>query len=171
VLARYARNRRLADALQQWAFCCLRGSPGARAYYQALRARGIGHQAALRQLSNRLVGILHGCLANCTLYNEDTAWQHHVQPAARHFKTWDVCRDPRFQLRRSISGNCGASPDEEHLVQPACPARLSGPLFCRIEPYRIKAAPLRGAAPSRISRRACGPAGPVPPRRGWTSSQ
>lgn len=82
VLARYARNRRLADALQQWAFCCLRGSPGARAYYQALRARGIGHQAALRQLSNRLVGILHGCLANCTLYNEDTAWEHHVQPAA-----------------------------------------------------------------------------------------
>ena len=37
VLARYARNRRLGDALQQWAFCCLRGSPGARAYYQALR--------------------------------------------------------------------------------------------------------------------------------------
>jgi transposase len=62
VLARYARNRRLADALHQWAFCSLKGSPGARAYYQALRARGIGHQAALRQLSNRLVGILHGCL-------------------------------------------------------------------------------------------------------------
>jgi transposase len=45
VLARYARNRRLADALHQWAFCSLRGSPGARAYYQALRSRGIGHQA------------------------------------------------------------------------------------------------------------------------------
>ena len=29
VLARYARNRRLGDALQQWAFCSLRGSPGA----------------------------------------------------------------------------------------------------------------------------------------------
>ena len=54
VLARYARNRRLADALHQWAFCSMRGSPGARAYYQALRARGIGHQAALRQLGNRL---------------------------------------------------------------------------------------------------------------------
>jgi Transposase IS116/IS110/IS902 family len=62
VLARYARNRRLADALQQWAFCSLRGSPGARAYYQQLRDRKIGHQAALRQLANRLVGILHGCL-------------------------------------------------------------------------------------------------------------
>jgi transposase len=62
VLARYARNRRLGDALQQWAFCSLRGSPGARAYYQQLRARNIGHQAALRQVANRLVGILHGCL-------------------------------------------------------------------------------------------------------------
>ena len=82
VLARYARNRRLADALQQWAFCCLRGSPGARAYYQALRARGTGHQAALRQLSNRLVGILHGCLPDRTLYDEHTAWDHQQQSAA-----------------------------------------------------------------------------------------
>ncbi len=72
VLARYARNRRLADAVQQWAFCALRGSPGARAYYDALRARGIGHQAALRQLGNRLVGILHGCLKTRTLY--DLTW-------------------------------------------------------------------------------------------------
>lgn len=53
VLARYARNRRLGDALQQWAFCALRGSPGARAYYyQQLRGRSIGHQAALRLLAN-----------------------------------------------------------------------------------------------------------------------
>ena len=42
VLARYARNRRLGDAPHQWAFCALRGSPGARSYYNALRARGIG---------------------------------------------------------------------------------------------------------------------------------
>jgi len=60
VLARYARNRRLGDALQQWALCAMRGSPGAKAYYQQLRARNIGHHAALRQLANRLVGILHG---------------------------------------------------------------------------------------------------------------
>jgi len=73
VLARYARNRRIADALQQWAFCSLRGSPGARAYYDIMRARNIGHQAALRQLSNRLVDILHGCLKTRTAYNEQTA--------------------------------------------------------------------------------------------------
>jgi len=82
VLARYARNRRLGDALQQWAFCALRGSPGAKAYYQQLRARNIGHQAALRQVANRLVGILHGCLKTRTSYDEHTAWAHHTRAAA-----------------------------------------------------------------------------------------
>lgn len=77
VIARYAKNDRLADALQQWAFGSLRGSPGARTYYDTLRARNVGHQAALRQLANRHVGILHGCLKTRTLYNEDTAWAHH----------------------------------------------------------------------------------------------
>jgi hypothetical protein len=46
----------------------------ARAYYQSLRDCGTGHQAALRQLGNRLVGILHGCLKTRTAYNEATAW-------------------------------------------------------------------------------------------------
>ena len=78
VLARYARNHRLADALHQQAFCALTASPGARAYYDTLRARGIGHHAALRQLANRLVGILHGCLKTGTTYNEATAWAHHT---------------------------------------------------------------------------------------------
>jgi hypothetical protein len=57
----------------------MRGSPGARAYYDALRKRGIGHQAALRQLGNRLVGILHGCLKPNTTYDEATAWAQ-LQP-------------------------------------------------------------------------------------------
>jgi Transposase IS116/IS110/IS902 family len=73
VLARYARNRRLADALHQRAFCAMRGSPGARAYYGALRQHGIAHQAALRQPGNRLVDVLHGCLKTNTTYDEDTA--------------------------------------------------------------------------------------------------
>ncbi len=82
VLARYARNRRLGDALQQWAFCSMRGSPGAKTYYQQLRDRHIGHQAAPRQLANRLVGILHGCLKTDTTYDENTAWAHHTKAAA-----------------------------------------------------------------------------------------
>jgi len=76
VLARYATNRRLGAALHMQAYAALTGSPGARAYYDELRARNIGHHAALRQLANRLVGILHGCLKTGSLYDEDTAWQH-----------------------------------------------------------------------------------------------
>ena len=82
VLARYARNTRLGDAAQQWAFGALKGSPGARAYYDALKARKVGHQAALRQLGNRLVGILHGCLKTHIPSDETTAWRHHTSAAA-----------------------------------------------------------------------------------------
>jgi transposase len=78
VLARYARNDRLADALHQQALSALSASPGARACYDALRARGVGHHAALRQLANRLVGVLHGCLKTHTLYDEGTAWSQSV---------------------------------------------------------------------------------------------
>jgi transposase len=78
VLARYVRNRRLADALHQQAFCALTASPGARAYYDALRARGASYGAALRQLGNRLVGIQHGCLKTHTPYDEATAWSQEV---------------------------------------------------------------------------------------------
>lgn len=74
VLARYARNKHLADAVHQWAFCAITASPGARAYYDTIRARGTGHHAALRQLGNRLVGILHGCLKTNTAYDETLAW-------------------------------------------------------------------------------------------------
>jgi hypothetical protein len=82
VMARYATNRRLVAALHQQAFSALSGSPGARAYYDSLRARKIGHHAALRQLANRLVGILHGCLKTGTMYDERTAWQHQIATAA-----------------------------------------------------------------------------------------
>jgi transposase len=74
VLARYIRNDRLTDALHTQAFSALTASPGARACYDKQRARGQGHNAALRQLSNRLVGILHGCLKTRTCYDEATAW-------------------------------------------------------------------------------------------------
>lgn len=74
VHARWVCNRRLVDPLQAQAFAALTASPGARAYYQQLRDRGTGHHAALRQLSNRLVGVLHGCVKTRTLYDEATAW-------------------------------------------------------------------------------------------------
>ena len=82
VLARYARNRRLADACYLWAFAALTASPGARAFYDHRRANGDTHNRALRALANRLVGILHGCLRHDTPYDEHTAWGHRSQLAA-----------------------------------------------------------------------------------------
>lgn len=79
VVARHVHNDRLLDALGRQAFAALSASPGARAYYQQLRDRRVGHQAALRQLGNRLVGILHGCLKAHTRYDEATAWSHRSQ--------------------------------------------------------------------------------------------
>jgi hypothetical protein len=76
VLARHVRNQRLADAIYLWAFSALSNSPGARACYDHRRAAGDTHHAALRALGNRLVGILHGCLAHHTPYSETTAWAH-----------------------------------------------------------------------------------------------
>ena len=76
VAARFIHNDRLIDALMAQAFAALNASPGARAYYDALRARGIDHNDALRRLANRLVGILHGCLKTRSLYDEMTAWSH-----------------------------------------------------------------------------------------------
>jgi transposase len=76
VAARFIHNDRLIDALMAQAFAALNASPGARAFYDDLRARGIEHNDALRRLANRLVGILHGCLKTRTLYDEATAWSH-----------------------------------------------------------------------------------------------
>ena len=76
VLARHVRNRRLYDAIDQWALGAINNSPGARAFYDQHRAAGDLHHQALRALGNRLVGILHGCLRHHTLYSEHTAWAH-----------------------------------------------------------------------------------------------
>ena len=82
VLARYARNKRLADGCYFWAFAALNPSPGARAFYDAHREVGDTHHQALRALGNRLVGILHGCLRHHTPYDEHTAWAHRTELAA-----------------------------------------------------------------------------------------
>jgi transposase len=76
VMARYVRNKRLYDAIDQWAFCALGSSAGARAFYDQRRNAGDLHHQALRALGNRLVGILHGCLRHRTHYNEHKAWAH-----------------------------------------------------------------------------------------------
>jgi transposase len=40
VLARHIRNRRLYDAIDQWAFCSLQASPGCRQFYHQRRTAG-----------------------------------------------------------------------------------------------------------------------------------
>jgi transposase len=82
VVARYVHNDRLIDALMTQAFSALNASPGARAYYDQLKAHGTEHHAALRHLANKLVGILHGCLKTRTCYDEATAWSHRVEQTA-----------------------------------------------------------------------------------------
>ena len=82
MLARYVHNDRLVDALQL---------PGVRRPAAPHPApaptttnsapASAGHTAALRQLGNRLVGILHGCLKTRTPYDEATAWSHHAATA------------------------------------------------------------------------------------------
>jgi hypothetical protein len=76
VAARHVHNDRLIDALMSQAFAALRVSAGARAFYDAQRAKGLEHNDSLRRLANRLVGILHGCLKTRTRYDEATAWGH-----------------------------------------------------------------------------------------------
>ena len=82
MLARLARNERLADACYLWAFAALNSSRGCRRYYDAHRSRGKTHHQALRAVANRLVGILHGCLEQQTLYREDVAWPPQLEAAA-----------------------------------------------------------------------------------------
>ena len=62
VMARFTRNGRLTGALMAQALSALGSSPRARAFYDAQRAAGAEHHAALRKLGSRLAGILHGCL-------------------------------------------------------------------------------------------------------------
>lgn len=82
VKARYVGNHHLKDACYLWAFCALSASPGARRYYDTLRGRNLEHDAALRALGNRLVGILDGCLRHRSLYDEQIAWAHRSEDKA-----------------------------------------------------------------------------------------
>jgi transposase len=74
VLARFVRNRRLADACYLWAFSALTKSPGARTYYDRRRAHGDTHNKALRRLANKLLSQLHHCLETGHAYDETLAW-------------------------------------------------------------------------------------------------
>jgi len=49
-------------------------SPGARAHYDRRRATGDRHEAALRNLANKLVGQLDHCLRHDGTYSQAATW-------------------------------------------------------------------------------------------------
>jgi transposase len=74
VKARKVRNKRLGDACHWWAFTALTWSPDARAHYDRRRAAGDHHNAALRNLANKLLGRLWWCLTHNQPWDEAAAW-------------------------------------------------------------------------------------------------
>jgi hypothetical protein len=76
----------------------------ARAHDDRLRARGVGHHAALGQLGDRLVALLHGCLTTGTIDDEATRGQSnskiHKLLLDRKLMGWlDGCQHTRRRTR------------------------------------------------------------------------
>ena len=82
VSARRVRNKRLNDACHWWAFSMLTKSAGARAHYDHRKATGDSHNAALRNLANKLIGRLWWCLQHRQQWDETTAWPPPSTPPA-----------------------------------------------------------------------------------------
>ena len=109
VLARYARNRRLGDALFLQAYSALRSSPGARAFYDRQRARGATHYQALRAVANRLVGILHGCLRTRTPLRREPSLAHRQRHAHHHRRLTQPPLGPHPGVQKTSTGQPGGS--------------------------------------------------------------
>jgi transposase len=74
VKSRQVRNKRLGDACHWWAFAAITKSAGARAHYDRRKAAGDSHNAALRNLANKLLGRLWWCLTNNQPWDDNAAW-------------------------------------------------------------------------------------------------
>jgi hypothetical protein len=77
---RFACNLHLRRALQQFAFCSLKSSEWARAYYDRQRARGHRHQAALRAVAAKWVKIIFVLWSRHAPYDEN----YHLAMMTRH---------------------------------------------------------------------------------------
>lgn len=76
VTRRRVKNNRLNTAAHMWALVAIRRGGGARVAYDRRRQIGDRHNAALRNLSNRLIGCLWHCLHNGELWDEQLVWGH-----------------------------------------------------------------------------------------------
>jgi hypothetical protein len=91
VLTRYARNRRLGDAIQLWPSARSKAHPAPALTYDALHTGGIGHQAALRQFLQPPRRHPPRLLKTRTHYDEHTA-RTPSSPRVDKQGSWDVCR-------------------------------------------------------------------------------
>ena len=76
------KNQPLASAGYQWAFNALAASPGVKAHYQRRPDHGDWHNAALRHLINRQLGILYHCLTTRQTYQETKAFPRESERSA-----------------------------------------------------------------------------------------
>ena len=81
VQMRYACKRRLRDAVHHWARVSIQHDQAARAYYDALRARGHHHARALRSVADRWLRILVAMLKAGKLYDGARFTQTSAVPA------------------------------------------------------------------------------------------
>jgi hypothetical protein len=122
VLARYARNQRLADAIYLWAFAALTASPGARAFYDTRRTAGDTHHAALRaRHPPRLPRTPHHLRRNSRLgppprktsRRRLTSWSRGMSRAAPGL---DELGDPKPTVGHSPRDAAGMRRGQRHLV-------------------------------------------------------
>jgi transposase len=106
VVARTAKNQRLAAAGYMWAFAALR-TEAPRAHYDRRRASGERHTSTLRNLLNKLLGCLYHCLQAGTLYEARTR-----------------LRRPRDAGRMTIPGTTGAESGGQPTQEPGRSARM-----------------------------------------------
>ena len=91
VLARYARNRRLADACYHVGLRHPHRQPRRTSVLRPTTAPPATPTTGPCEHSrNRLVGILHGCLRHHTPYDEHTAWGHRTRLPLDSYSPWDV---------------------------------------------------------------------------------
>lgn len=69
VLMRRSCNRRLRNALRNWAMTAITHDPCARHLYRAARDRGLQHERSLRAVADRLLARLVACLRHDSLYD------------------------------------------------------------------------------------------------------
>ncbi len=78
VVRRLAAHNRLQDALYHWASVAVQHDAASMAKYPALRARGHGHDRALRSVADRLLAVACAMLENQTLFAPDHPRQRYA---------------------------------------------------------------------------------------------